>query len=53
MATVLTYGVELAVGLGCLLGAAAAPRRPPWPRLVLVVAGGVAVAHALVRLVGR
>jgi hypothetical protein len=53
MATALTYAVELAVGLGCLLGMAVAPRRPPWPRLVLAVAGAVAVAHALVRLIVR
>ena len=48
----LTYAIELAVGLGCV--AAAVPvlrtRRLRWLAIVLLVAGGAAIAHAAFRL---
>ena len=48
----LTYAIELAVGIGCV--AAAVPvlrtRRLRWLAIVLLVAGGAAIAHAAFRL---
>ena len=49
----LTYAIELAVGLGMRV-AAAVPvlrtRRLRWLAIVLLVAGGAAIAHAAFRL---
>ena len=48
----LTYAIELAVGLGCV--AVAVPvlrtRQLRWLAIVLLVAGGAAIAHAALRL---
>ena len=50
----LTYGIELAVGVGCLLGGfALRGSRLRWLAVVSIVAGGLAIAHALVRLLDR
>ena len=46
----LTYAVEIAVGLACLLAAPGARRRAPWLALLLVAAGLAAVAHGAVSL---
>lgn len=48
----LTYVTELAVGLGCMVAAAAAvrSRRLLWLALVLAVAGAAAIVHAIVEL---
>ena len=50
----ITYAVELAVGLGCLAGAAATwqVRRLRWIAVVLAVAGLTAAGHSLSELVG-
>ena len=52
MARALTYVVELLVGLGCLVAAAATLRdsRLRWIGVVLLVAGVAAIVHALVEL---
>ena len=47
---VLTYAVEIAVGVACLGAAAGAWRRMRWPAAVLVVAGVAAVVHGVVAL---
>jgi hypothetical protein len=49
----LTYTIELAVGLGCVAAAAPAlrTRRLRWLGVVLLAAGGAAIAHATIRLV--
>jgi hypothetical protein len=49
----LTYAIELAVGLGCVAAAVPAlrTRRLRWLGVVLLVAGGAAIAHATYRLV--
>jgi hypothetical protein len=48
----LTYGIELAVGLGCVAAAVPAlrTRRLRWLGVALLVAGGAATAHAAFRL---
>ncbi|HKN81648.1 MAG TPA: hypothetical protein VJZ98_09950 [Actinomycetota bacterium] len=50
----LTYVTELAVGLGCVAAAVATARssRMRWLALVLAVAGGAAIVHAIVELFG-
>ena len=52
MADAATYVVELLVGLGCLVGAAATIRqaRLRWLGIVLAVAGIAAIVHAVVEL---
>ena len=52
MADAGTYVVELLVGLGCLAGAAATVRQPRlrWLGVVLALAGGAAVVHAVAGL---
>ena len=47
-----TYGVELAVGLGCVVIAVPAlgRRRVRWLGAVLLVAGVAAIVHAAVRI---
>jgi hypothetical protein len=52
MPRALTYVIELLVGLGCLIAGAATlrSRRTRWLGLVLIVAGVVAIAHAIVEL---
>lgn len=53
MGDVATYATELAVGLGCLIGAVAAVRRPRlrWLGGVLLIAGLAAVVHAVGALI--
>jgi len=52
MGKVVTYAVELAVGIGCLAGAPSAWRSAhPWLAPLLAVAGLAAVAHAALALV--
>jgi hypothetical protein len=48
----LTYAIELAVGLGCVVAAVPAlrARRLRWLGFVLLVAGAAAIAHAAFRL---
>jgi hypothetical protein len=46
----LTYAIEIAVGLACLLAAPQAFRRRLWAGAVAAVAGLAAVAHGLVAL---
>ena len=48
----LTYGVELAVGLGCVAAAVPAlrARRLRWLGALLLVAGCAAIVHAAFRL---
>jgi hypothetical protein len=48
----LTYAIELAVGLGCVVAAVPALRTRPlrWLGVVLLVAGAAAIAHAAFRL---
>jgi hypothetical protein len=48
----LTYAIELAVGIGCVAAAVPALRTRPlrWLGIVLLVAGGAAIAHAAFRL---
>ena len=52
MAGALTYVVELLVGLGCLIAAAATLRstRTRWMGVALLVAGAAAIVHAIVEL---
>ena len=52
MAGAPTYVVEFLVGLGCLIAGAATMRggRTRWVGVVLLVAGVVAIVHALVEL---
>ncbi|HEY7659313.1 MAG TPA: hypothetical protein VIC58_01805 [Actinomycetota bacterium] len=52
MGQTLTDLVELAVGIGCLAGAAAAwrVRRLRWLAVVLAIAGMLAAIHAIVAL---
>jgi hypothetical protein len=52
MARVMTYAVELLVGLGCLIAGAATLRgtRSRWVGVALLVAGVAAIVHALVEL---
>ena len=45
MSSLLTYLIEIAVGLACLLAAPGAWRRIPWLGVVAAVAGVVAVVH--------
>ncbi len=54
MGRALTYGIELAVGLGCLAASVPAWRIPRlrWLAAVLAIAGAVAAGHALVELLG-
>jgi hypothetical protein len=49
-----TFVVELAVGVGCVLAAVPALGRRPlrWLGVVLLVAGVAAIVHATIRLVG-
>ena len=51
----LTYAIELAVGVGCLVGVPAAWRsgRGRWLAGLLLVAGLAAVVHAILALAGR
>lgn len=51
---VVTYAIELAVGLGCVIGSVPALGHPRlrWFGVVLLVAGIAAVVHALVELLG-
>jgi hypothetical protein len=48
----LTYAIELAVGLACVAAALPAlrTRRLRWLAIVLLAAGGAAIAHAAFRL---
>jgi hypothetical protein len=48
----LTYAIELAVGLGCVVAAVASlrVRRLRWLGVVLLVAGAAAIAHAAIQL---
>jgi hypothetical protein len=48
----LTYGIEAAVGVCCILGAASAWRRPSlrWLSVVFATAGLAALLHAASRL---
>jgi hypothetical protein len=48
----LTYGIELAVGIGCLVAAVPAlgRRRKRWLGALPLVAGIAAIVHATVRL---
>jgi hypothetical protein len=48
----LSYAIELAVGLGCVVAAVAAlrTRRLRWLGVVLLIAGAAAIAHAVFRL---
>lgn len=48
----LTYAIELAVGLGCIVPAIPAlrQRRSRWIGIVLLVAGVAAIGHAAYRL---
>ena len=50
----MTYVVELLVGLGCLIAGTATLQRSHmrWVGVVLVVAGVVAIVHALAELLG-
>ena len=52
MTRVLTYVVELLVGLGCIVAGAATLRgtRTRWVGVVLFVAGVAAIVHALIEL---
>ena len=52
MGETLTYVIELAVGLGCVVAAVATARsrRLRWFALVLAVAGATAIVHAIARL---
>ena len=52
MGQTLTYLTELLVGLGCLAAAVATARSPRlrWLALVLGVAGGAAIVHAIAEL---
>ena len=47
----LTYAVEIAVGLACLLAAPGAWRRAPWLGGLLAVAGVAALGHGVLALV--
>jgi hypothetical protein len=53
MGETLTYFIELAVGLGCVVVAVPTMRSPGrrWLAAVLTVAGLTAIAHAVSRLV--
>ena len=53
MGQTLTYLIELAVGLGCVVVAVPTMRGPGrrWLAAVLAVAGATAMAHAVSRLV--
>jgi hypothetical protein len=53
MGETLTYLIELAVGLGCVVAAVPMARAPGrrWVAAVLAVAGLTAIAHAVSRLV--
>ena len=51
MTPALTYIVEIAVGLACLLAAPGARRRTPWLAWLLAVAGVAAVGHGVFALV--
>lgn len=53
MGETLTYLVELAVGLGCMVVAATMARVPRrrWLAAVVAVAGLTAIVHAAIRLV--
>jgi len=53
MGETLTYFIELAVGLGCVVAAVPMARTPRsrWLSAVLAVAGLTAIAHAVSRLV--
>jgi hypothetical protein len=53
MGETLTYFIELAVGLGCVVAAVPMARTPGrrWLAAVLAVAGLTAIAHAVSRLV--
>ena len=52
MGETLTYVTELAVGLGCVVAAAATwrPPRTRWLVIVLALAGATAIVHAIARL---
>jgi hypothetical protein len=53
MGETLTYLIELAVGLGCIVAAAPTMRSPGrrWIGAILLVAGAAAVTHAVARLI--
>jgi hypothetical protein len=53
MSQTVTYAIELAVGLGCVIAAVPAlrHRRLRWLGVVLIAAGTTAIAHAIARLV--
>jgi hypothetical protein len=53
MSQTVTYAIELAVGLGCVIAALPALRRRRlrWLGVVLITAGVAAATHAGVRLV--
>jgi hypothetical protein len=54
MSQVVTYVIELAVGLACMVGGAAAWRRASrGVGVVLALAGAAASVHAIVALWGR
>jgi hypothetical protein len=53
MGETLTYLTELAVGLGCAVGAVPMARTPGrrWLAAILLIAGAAAVTHAVARLI--
>ena len=51
MGQTLTYSVEIAVGLACLLAVPGAWRRNTWTGCLLAVAGLAAVGHGVFALV--
>ena len=51
MGRVLTYAVEIAVGLACLLAVRGAGRRSTWLGWLLALAGLAAVGHGAFALV--
>jgi hypothetical protein len=52
MGETLTYVIELAVGLGCVVVAVPTMRSPGrrWLGAILLIAGAAAVTHAVARL---
>jgi hypothetical protein len=53
MGETLTYLIELAVGLGCIVAAVPMARTPGrrWLAVILLIAGAVAVTHGIARLI--
>jgi hypothetical protein len=52
MSDVVTYGIEAAIGVGCLVAAYGLRRRPGlrWVAVLLTIAGVAAVVHAAISL---